>query len=109
MDKNRSVLLERAARAYLARLEGEERGRRDILSGGVRVRCEKPHPAGVCEPSALTAPLVKRTGLGYVQPASANRQSPTPREPTRAPLPGVTILFTKASFLLAPRRPSHVA
>jgi metal-responsive CopG/Arc/MetJ family transcriptional regulator len=30
IDKNRSALLERAARAYLARLENEERGRRDI-------------------------------------------------------------------------------
>ena len=30
IDKNRSALLERAARAYLARLESEERDRRDI-------------------------------------------------------------------------------
>jgi metal-responsive CopG/Arc/MetJ family transcriptional regulator len=30
VDKNRSALLERAARAYLARLEGEERDRRDV-------------------------------------------------------------------------------
>ncbi len=30
VDKNRSALLERAARAYLARLESEERDRRDI-------------------------------------------------------------------------------
>ena len=30
VDKNRSALLERAARARLARLEGEERDRRDI-------------------------------------------------------------------------------
>jgi len=30
VDKNRSALLERAARAYLARLERQERDRRDI-------------------------------------------------------------------------------
>jgi metal-responsive CopG/Arc/MetJ family transcriptional regulator len=30
VDKNRSALLERAARAYLARLRSEERDRRDI-------------------------------------------------------------------------------
>ena len=30
IDENRSALLERAARAYLARLEIEERDRRDI-------------------------------------------------------------------------------
>jgi metal-responsive CopG/Arc/MetJ family transcriptional regulator len=30
VDKNRSALLERAARAYLARLEIDERDRRDI-------------------------------------------------------------------------------
>ena len=30
IDKNRSALLERAARAYLARLESDERDRRDI-------------------------------------------------------------------------------
>jgi metal-responsive CopG/Arc/MetJ family transcriptional regulator len=30
VDKNRSALLERAARAYLARLESEEGDRRDI-------------------------------------------------------------------------------
>ena len=30
VDKNRSALLERAARAYLARLESDERDRRDI-------------------------------------------------------------------------------
>jgi metal-responsive CopG/Arc/MetJ family transcriptional regulator len=30
VDKNRSVLLERAAEAYLARLERERRDRRDI-------------------------------------------------------------------------------
>jgi metal-responsive CopG/Arc/MetJ family transcriptional regulator len=30
VDKNRSALLERAARAYLARLESDQRDRRDI-------------------------------------------------------------------------------
>jgi metal-responsive CopG/Arc/MetJ family transcriptional regulator len=30
VDKNRSALLERAARAYLARLESDERDRRDL-------------------------------------------------------------------------------
>jgi hypothetical protein len=30
LDKNRSALLERAARAYLARLRSDERDRRDI-------------------------------------------------------------------------------
>jgi metal-responsive CopG/Arc/MetJ family transcriptional regulator len=30
LDKNRSALLERAARAYLAQLRSEERDRRDI-------------------------------------------------------------------------------
>jgi metal-responsive CopG/Arc/MetJ family transcriptional regulator len=30
VDKNRSALLERAARAYLTRLESEERDRRDV-------------------------------------------------------------------------------
>ena len=30
IDKNRSALLERAARAYLTRLESEQRDRRDI-------------------------------------------------------------------------------
>jgi metal-responsive CopG/Arc/MetJ family transcriptional regulator len=30
VDKNRSALLERAARAYLAHLEGDERDRRDV-------------------------------------------------------------------------------
>jgi metal-responsive CopG/Arc/MetJ family transcriptional regulator len=30
VDKNRSALLERAARAYLARLESDERDRRDV-------------------------------------------------------------------------------
>jgi metal-responsive CopG/Arc/MetJ family transcriptional regulator len=30
VDKNRSALLERAARAYLARIDSEERDRRDV-------------------------------------------------------------------------------
>ena len=30
VDRNRSALLERAARAYLARLENDERDRRDL-------------------------------------------------------------------------------
>lgn len=30
VDKNRSALLERAARAYLARLESDQRDRRDL-------------------------------------------------------------------------------
>jgi hypothetical protein len=30
VDKNRSALLERAARAYLAQLENDERDRRDL-------------------------------------------------------------------------------